>query len=218
MTTKRFIRLQLIFVVMLALSIVCSTFSWAPRPTKQGGGFMSITNTDVGSTALTKDKTYYTAMALVTPARGYYVNGNECTGNTYRGQYNAATGKIDYSTTPITSVSESLSPGEIVYLKTEITNSAAINTNVSLYIHGKYRQNIQDSFRLGLTEPFAKETFLTPDNQQNDGTYLNFKWLPVVAQYEIDENETAYIEWYVYNNHSTTTGLFEISKIIMTNN
>ena len=225
MTTKRFFRIQYIFAVMLALAIISSTFSWSPRPKVVGGGFMSIINTDsghtlAGDTTLCKDKTYFTAMEFVTHLNGgsYYINGKSCSASTYKGTLDTATGKVIYDTSKaLGAFSDTLDAGETIFFKTEITNTAAVKTNVSFFLKGRYRQNIQESINIGITSPVTKEGVLKPDNPHNDGTYINYKWYAVVSQYEIDESGTAYIEWYI-RNWGNTAGLFEISSFTLTNN
>lgn len=214
MTTKKFVKLQFIFAIILAITIISGTFSWAPRPKVQGGAFMSqSTNGDASDTK------YYTAMSFITPANGYYVNGKGCTATTYKGTLNTTTGEVEYDTsTAITSFSQTLAASEVVYFKTEITNSAAVATNTSLFINGKYRQTLQGDFRIGVTSPVSKESFMTTDISNNDGTYINYKWYSIVSQYEIDASGTAHIEWFIRNTNTTTSGAFEISKIILTNN
>ena len=218
MTTKRFARLQFLFVIMLTLTLICSTYSWASRPKVTGGAFMSEKNTD-GNAEYNKDKTYFTAMKFDTSETPYYINGVECTAKTYRGTMDE-NGKITYGTEEISGVQETLSANAPIYFRTEITNPSPVPTNVSLFITGKLNQNIQSSFSFGITSPIAYSGIFdvgnnTPDNQH----FIAYDFNTVLAQYEIDPGGTANIEWYVINNNQDgTAGAFQLNEIVLTNN
>ena len=208
MTTKRFVKLQFIFVILLTLTLICGTYSWASRPMVTGGNFMN-----------TKKDDHFAAMEFIT--EDYYVNGVECTAKTYRGTV-GSDGKVTYDEeTNITSVKENeLAANSPIYFKTVITNAADIPTNVSLYISGKFNQDIQSSFAMGITSPIAYSgTFDVVYNSNDSAHNIAYDFNTLLSQYEIDASGTANIEWYIINNNQDgTAGYFEISEIILTNN
>ena len=131
MTTKRFVKLQFVLILMFTLTIICNTFSWSTRPAEQGGAYMTT------ATELNNGISYWTALQLDTPT--YYINGNSCTAVTYTadvdGSGNALfnkQGNVIYDeTTPISSATElTLGPDDVYYFKTVITNSTAVTTNI----------------------------------------------------------------------------------------
>ncbi|MBE6737609.1 MAG: hypothetical protein E7566_03005 [Ruminococcaceae bacterium] len=218
MTIKRFFKLQIIFVLLLAVTIIGSTFSWANRPAVKGGGFMSNADDD------------YAAIKLVTP--NYYVNGNSCTAVTYKGTRNEETGEITYDdeiegNTPVAVTSftdDDLTKGEVHYFKTVITNTAKVNTNVSLFISG-YTAN-KSAAMLGVSTPITKSGGY-PESFYDITTGLRyFDFVPVVSQYEIPAAAdtgaaSVKVEWSVFYNavsEDSNNGAFHISDIILTNN
>lgn len=229
MTTKRFLRLQIIIVLMLTFTIITNTFSWAARPAVKGGGFMSETNVD-GGTAITNDKTYFTAMELITPANGYYVNGNSCTAVTYMASVDAETddvvydnkGKIVYDETKaINNLSLDAFEGEsFLHFKTVITNASDVPTNTSLYISLIFPNEVNNkdtSFSIGVTSPITKHSFVYKGKEDLVKPEYEYRptWCPVLTQVEISEG-TEYIEWYIKNETVNTTR-FEITDIYFTN-
>lgn len=218
MTTKRFVKLQFIFVILLTLTLVCNTYSWASRPKVTGGGFMSEKNKDYYE-RYDLDKTYFTAMKFDTLSTPYYINGNSCTAVTYTGTANAD-GTVTYDeTSGVTSAIKNVfATNAPMYFKTVITNSSDVPTNVSLFITGKVYQNIQSSI-IGITSPVSTTGNLNIYGTTDIDERIAFDFTPVVSQYEIKANGTANIEWYILNNNqSGNTGYFEISEIILTNN
>lgn len=218
MTTKRFMRFQIILLILLAISLVGNTFSWATRPAVMGGGFMGTAEND------------FIAAKLETP--DYYLNGNSCTAVTYKGTLNEATGKITYDeTNPITYFEDSeradkagdgLQKGEVHYFKTVITNTSTVPTTVSLYINGQYYNNTPVLY--GVSSPVTtRDGFIATINQKNN----YFEFAPIVTHFEVNSatsngNGTSNVEWYIfYNENSTATvdmSEIVISDIILTNN
>lgn len=216
MTTKRFIKLQFVFLLIIAIFIIPSTYSWSNRPKVTGGAFMSANNTD-GNTTVSKDKTYFTAIQLVTPENGYYINGSSCTATTYIGTYDRATGLVDYGEEPtvVDSFNDVLGGNSVTYFKTEITNASTATTNVSLFISGSIDKDISQKVKLGVTSPIATSFAFNLTGEVTGN--LPFEWYPIATKFQIAPNGTAYIEWYVENTY-TNEGFFEISDIILTNN
>lgn len=220
MTTKRFVRLQFIFVIMLAMSLICNTYSWASRPKVTGGAFMSAKNTDL-TEPYDKDKTYFTAMKFdnssLTP---YYINGDSCKAKSFIGTADAS-GKVTYGTEEVTDYrTNSLAVNSPIYFRTEITNNSDVPTNVSLFISGKLDQDIQGSFTIGITSPIAYTGIFDIGNNSPDTSgFIAFDFNTVLAQYEIDPNATANIEWFIINNNQNgTAGKFQLNEIVLTNN
>ena len=239
MTTKRFLRLQIIVIIMFTFTLICNTFSWAARPNVKGGGYMSEANVD-GGTLLTNDKTYFTAMELITPEGGYTVNGNECTAVTYAAAIDETTGEVMYDedgkiiydyTTEITSfVIDEFEEGTYRYFKTVITNPSDITTNTSLYIDVEYDNqhgSKVSSYSVGTYSPITKEEFIYqgyapyPVEGKSDPVTGGVLYearpplCPIATQVEVSPG-TEYIEWYIRNRKLTCT--FELISIYLTNN
>ena len=212
MTTKRFLRFQLILLILLAISLVGNTFSWATRPAVKGGGFMGAGGDE------------YAAIELVSPE--YYVNGNSCTAVTYLGTIDE-NGVITYDeTTPITQFYDNdLTKGETHYFKTVITNTAEVKTNVSLFISG-YTDNKLTSALYGVSTPIADILGFAQSSFDYDTGTRYYRMSPIVTEYEIDPAKdgtpsTSKVEWFVFYDEKSQEnhhGPFQISDIIFTNN
>ncbi len=217
MTTKRFLKLQIIFAIMLMFALVCNTFAWSQRPAVYGGGFMSIDNTE-GSDTHDKDKSRFTAFSFDTRGHNYYINGNGCTAKTYLGTVDSD-GNVTYpqstATGNITSLaSDTYSQGDVLYFKTYISNSKAFVTNTSLFIDVKYSTALENKYFIGVSSP--TKDLITYPAESTQGNLSTVRWIPVVAQYEISANaQSVEIEWYVT---FTGNGSFEITNIVLTNN
>ncbi len=219
MTTKRFLRFQIILLILLAITLIGNTFSWATRPAVKGGGFMG------------SGGNYYESIKLVTDQ--YYINGNQCSAVTYKGTYNEETGKVTYddeiegnSPTPVTEFTDNdLTKGEVHYFKTIITNPSEVKTNVSLFLSG-YTENELTSAMLGVSTPITTRGSY-PQSSYDYSTGLRyFKHVSVISEYEVAPAKngvpsTAKIEWFVYYNEASDEihhGEFHISDIVFTNN
>lgn len=199
---KRFICIQILIVVLLAFTLVGSTFAWSNRPNVYGG-------------------------YLQTPFKFTYssaVNGNACTGTTYLGVTDAE-GKLTYDddgnavyaeTEMQSDYKVTVTKGQVLYLRTKISNAANVKTNVSLIAH----------------VPLYDETAATPVNNGFNGkfnvgvslptksviAYPDEAFIPVVSQYEILGNASAdntFIDWYIEFNAS---GEFTLSDVYLANN
>ena len=214
MTTKRFLRFQIILLILLAVTLIGNTFSWATRPAVKGGGFMNSKEND------------YAAIKLETP--DYHVNGNSCTAVTYMGTRNETTGEITYSEQPLSNNSfndKKFVKSDVHYFKTVITNPTETATHVSLFVTGKTATTLTGA-RLGVSSPVTDRTSLfVTDNDTSDG-YYNFEFIPVVSQFEVNSakdgtNGTSSVEWYIFMDAGITginEGELEISNIILSNN
>lgn len=218
MTTKRFLRLQIIFVIMLMFALVCNTYSWSQRPAVYGGGFMSIDNTD-GSDSYDKDKSKFTALSFDTRDYNYYINGDGCTAKTYQGTVDSE-GNITYPENnaegSITSIdSNTYSSGDVLYFKTYISNSKDIITNTSLFIDVEYSSTLEGNYFIGVSSP-TKDLITYPAESTDSDGICTVRWIPVIAQYEISAGaENTEIEWYVT---FTGSGDFAVKSIVLTNN
>ncbi len=196
---KRFLITQIILVIMLGVNLVGFTYSWSQRSAVKGGY-------------------QRTPMTLTYESK---INGNQCTGATYQGTLDAASGEIIYSETSINSLSRtSVEAGTVLYFRTDITNAAAVATNVSLFTDIKYSEDLESKYFVGtLTPTVERYTYPAQDSELEDEVINTVKWLPVVNQYEVpagaNDAVNAYIEWYV---EFEAAGNFEISKIVLTNN
>ncbi len=231
MTTKRFARLQVIIILMLTFTLICNTFSWATRPEVKGGAFMGGTNTD-GDTPFAMDKTYFTAIKLVTPERGYHINGSSCTAVTYRALIDDETGEVVYDkrgnivyneTTPVTfetnSIETELNPHNALYFKTVITNPSDVTTNTSLFVNAKYHTNINTLVMIGITTPVTKASPLVTKDAADMITDMHtVKWYPILAGIEVGPNSTRNVEWCIYNSSDEKYGDFCLDNIYFTNN
>lgn len=212
MTSKRFIKLQLLIVIMMTFALVCNTFSWSNRPAVKGGNFMGVTQ---GADSGHDDRRYWTAFCLDTLANDYYINGNSCSGETYVGTM-GNDGKVTYDTTvdAITKLgSQDVTKGTVLYFRTDITNGAAVDTNTSLFIDVKYSTDLEGKYFVCATNPTLDRLTYTAETTASGSSTV--RWIPVVAQYEIPSEGTAYIEWHVEFEGS---GTFEITNIVLTNN
>ncbi len=232
MTTKRFLRLQVIIILMFTLTLICNTFSWAIRPAVQGGAFMGGNNKD-GASTFEKDKTYFTAIKLITPEKGYHVNGTECTAVTYRAVIDEETGDVKYDrrgnivydeTTPLNlagdiSIEADLAPEDALYFKTVVTNSSDVITNTSLFVDAKYHTTINTNVMIGITTPVTKTGTLSTKDAANIVTDMHtVKWYPILAGIEIGPQSTKNIEWCIFNGSNNNTGKFVLDTIYFTNN
>ena len=232
MTTKRFLKLQLIIILMFTFTLICNTFSWATRPAVQGGGFMGGNNTD-GSSEFTMDKTYFTAIKLVTPERGYHVNGTGCSAVTYRAVIDEETGMVkkdkrgniiyDESApldlTGDLSIETDLEPDDAIYFKTVITNSKDVVTNTSLFIDSKHHTDINTNVMIGIITPVTKAGGLVSSEAANNVTKLHtVEWYPILAGIEVGRNSTRNVEWCIYSTSPEATGKFVLDNIYFTNN
>lgn len=213
MTTKRFLKFQFIFVILLVLTLVCNTFAWANRPKVQGGGYTTAQNG------------YNTAMELITPNSDedgyYYINGNQCTAVTYEGAYDATTGLITYSDDEVSTISETAISGCAFYYKTEITNHSDFPTTVSLFINGRVAHHLDGIIKYHVSTPVLREDNISAKNNEIDAdSCRSIKLFPLVNNYEIPEKGTFNIEWCLYRpvNADIAPGIIEISEIILTNN
>ncbi|MBR3971669.1 MAG: hypothetical protein IKJ83_02125 [Ruminococcus sp.] len=214
MTTKRFLKLQIIFIILFAVTIICNTFAWAPRPKVTGGGFMT-------------NDSQFTAMQLITSKDAeYHVNGQNCTAETYLGTKDPETGKLAYDTTPFESEEGlylELTAGDVTYFRTVVTNptysdaeeSNDVPTNVSLFVNGY--KNLYDEegeelpesiVKLGVSSPVVNERILADE-------FGDITWTPVVQKYNISKSQ-AFIDWYIINTSDFTINL-DIYDIILTN-
>lgn len=210
MTTKRFIKLQFIFLVLLVISLICNTLAWAIRPAVRGGNYMNAS-----------ERTDFAAIELVTPDKGYFINGSGYTAKTYLGSKDETTGKITYSDTEITLPYkvENSDTGDVYYFKTIISPPEnKTTTNVSLFINGHYDSQFGGRLMLGVSFPIVKS--ISMPSTTTSGTYNVFRFTPIVRSYEV--KDTTSIEWFV---NDTTEGsniaaanYYEISEIILANN
>lgn len=210
MTTKRFLRFQIILLILLIISIGGNAFAWANRPVVKGGGFMS------------DDK-----VAIKLQTDEYYINGNSCTAVTYMGTRNEETGEIAYNeTTPITEFTDNdLTKGEVHYFKTVITNTSDVKTNISLFISG-YTDNDLTSALFGVSTPITKTNGFPESSYNYSEGKRYYEFAPVISEYEMGPANngtpaTAKIEWFVFYNDSSDEshhGEFHLSDIIFTNN
>lgn len=221
MTTKRFLKLQIIFIVIFVATIICNTFAWAPRPKVTGGGFM------------TADSEFTGIQLITSKDADYYVNGQTCTAETYMGTLNEETGEMSYDTTAPADLSSDfyLKPGEVIYFRTIITNpsyaegSTDVPTNVSLFIQDGYQEipvsdegDLVPIFKVGVSSPAISDRIPSEIPQ--------FEWFPIVRQYNIAKNQ-AYIDWYVYNSYDAESDsgfeyeddmyYFQINELVLTN-
>lgn len=224
MTIKRFLKLQIIFIMLIIITISANVSAWAPRPAVRGGSFMSEGGTDSGTTAISKDHTYFTAMQLITPAKNYFVNGYSCTAKTYTGTYNESNGNIIYGDdesikdSPITNlIATGVAKDNAYYFKTVISNPTNVATNVSLFINIKYDQNFGTSLIYNTSSPVIREEIFHTSGSADAQGYLHLDMLSLVRNYEIPANGTVNVEWSIINVKDYT-GKFEISDIILTNN
>jgi len=208
MTFKRFLKIQIIFAILLSIVLIGNTYSWATRPAVMGGGFMNSAEND------------FAAIEFVTP--DYYVNGNSCTAVTYIGTRNEETGIITYDeTNPIVEFTDNdFTKGEVHYFKTVIENTTDVPTHVSLFING-YTANTLAGARLGVSSPVtSRTTLLTVDVDRN------FEFIPVVSQYEVNVAKdgtpgSSNVEWYIFFDEGepeSNHGELNITNIILTNN
>ena len=231
MTTKRFLRLQVIIILMFTLTLICHTFSWATRPAVQGGGFMGGGITD-GDSEFTMDKTYFTAIKLVTP--DYHVNGTGCSAVTYRAVIDEETGnvkrdrqgKIKYDDKkPVNldgeiSIEADLTPDDALYFKTVITNSSEnVITNTSIFVDAKYHTVLNTNVMIGITTPVTKASVLVTKDEEDNSTGMHtVKWYPILAGIEIEPEGSRIVEWCIYNSSIGDTGKFVLDNIYFTNN
>ena len=211
MTTKRFMKFQFIFVILLILTLVCNTFAWANRPKVQGGGYT------------TEQKGYHTAIELVTPTNGYYINGNECTAVTYEGTYDKATGIITYDENIVISPTSDNNltleftgnNGTYHYFKTVITNPSDVATTVSLFINGQIPSTLDNLIKYHVYSPIVRESDIASGKEGNTRT---IDFFPLMNNYEINPKGTANIEWCIYKPNNSTDDTFVITDIILSNN
>ncbi len=219
MTTKRFVKLQFVLILMFTLTIICNTFSWSTRPAEEGGAYMTT------ATELNNGISYWTALKLETPT--YYINGNSCTAVTYAadidGSGNALfnkQGNVIYDeTTPITSTAEiELSPDDVYYFKTVVTNTSDVTTNTSLFIDVIYHTELNTSMHVGVTTPVTKAGSISTKDAADKTTQMHtVSWVPVLSGIEIKKGITN-IEWSVYSTSPDKTRTFSITDIHFTNN
>ena len=207
MTTKRFIKLQCVFIILLAITFAFNTFAWANRPAIQGGGYMT-------------SDSQYTAIQLTTPS--YNINGTSCTAVTYQGTKDPATGIITYDeTTPIDFSDGALrinAPGNSeYYFKTIIKNhDAETPTNVSMFINASYDQRFGSKFYINVTSPVVRNVVIPAKDAIEGKTPIEF--LPIVRAYEIGADTTSNIEWNMYNANTNISGVIELKDVILSNN
>lgn len=216
MTTKRFLKFQFIFVILLVLTFVCNTFAWANRPKVTGGGYTTAQNG------------YNTAIELTNDAGPYYINGNACTAVTYEGTYNATTGTITYGDedegnepVAISTISKTATSGCAFYYKTIITNSSDAPTTVSLYINGRVAHHLDGIIKYHISSPIIREGNISAVSTTVDAdSCRTIKLFSLVNNYEIPATGTFNIEWSIYRpvNDDIEDGIIEISDIILTNN
>ncbi len=232
MTTKRFFKLQVLIILMFTLTLICNTFSWATRPAVQGGAFMGGNNTD-GDSEFTMDRTYFTAIKLVTPERGYHINGAGCSAVTYRAVINEETGKVEtdrrgnivydennpLDLTGDTYIETDLAPDDAIYFKTVITNSEDVITNTSIFVDAKYHTDINTNVMIGITTPVTKAGALVTKDAANNSTDMHtVTWYPILAGIEVGRKSTRNVEWSIYNSSIDDTGKFVLDNIYFTNN
>ncbi len=225
MTTKRFMKLQIIFILLFAVTIISNTFAWAPRPVWQGGAHMSSVHLEEAADTDKEDLSKFTAIRLVTSDNTYYVNGSECTVETYTGTYDATEDRIiygddenvEYQSSPITTFKKNYIPqGTKYYFKSIITNNnPKVPTNVSLFIDGELESDYDGKLILTVSSPVLREEFFPDIAQSGVDT---FEFLPLVRNFEVPAGGTVNVEWNIINIHDTETGVLDIKRILMTTN
>ncbi len=199
---KRFICVQILIVVLLAVTLVGSTFAWSNRP-NVNGGFLQMPFTFTYSAS---------------------INGNACTGKTYLGVVDDEgkltyddDGNAVYSDTELQSdYKVTVTTGQVLYLRTKVSNAAVVKTNVSLIAHiplynasaeTPVNNGFNGNFNIGVSSP-TNSVIAYPDEA----------FIPVVSQYEIIGNASAdntFIDWYIEFNAS---GEFTLSNVYLANN
>ncbi len=194
---KKFLITQILIVIMLGITLVGYTYSWSQRSAVQGGYMV-------------------TPMTLTYSAN---INGNSCSGVTYKGTKNNETGEITYNTaTAVSNLSStSVTDGTVLYFRTDITNAADVATNVSLFIDVNYSPTLEGKYFVTTSTPTVDRFSYASQGTSNGNNFV--RWIPVVAQYEIpagaNNSVNAFIEWYV---EFEGTGNFQIDKIVLANN
>ena len=173
-------------------------------------------NVSNGTLQYEADKTHQAAIKLITPLTQdeglYYINGNNVTGNTFKGTANE-NGAVSYSTTAITSLSSAaVTEDTVLYFRTEITDNSGYETNTSVFVDLEYSAALEDNYFIGVSEP-TKE--LMTYNSGSTAATRTIRWVPVVNKFLVLGNGTSYVEWYV---KFTASGNFKISNIVVTCN
>lgn len=167
MNKRAFIILQIAVVIVLSVTMVANTYSWAVRPSQNGNE--------------------------LTLGYSTVINGNSTLGVTYSGTVDTETGKILYDSTPVSEKEAAVAEGDKWYFKTEIQNTSdSAKANVSLYAKNiSYAAELDDKFYIGVTYPINTHRTYPATSAHT------VEWASIVSQYEVDISSQTVIEWYI---------------------